>query len=70
VVLDAELVPDDENRIPLGEAGIAGRNHGAGKIDAADARRAQQDAPLAGRGKRVLVVDVRVRDPDYDFARI
>ena len=57
-------------RVALLESRVGRRYDRAAQIDAADAGRAAQDAALAGRGERVLVVDVGVRDAHHHVARV
>ena len=57
VVRHTEVVTDGQHRVALGKARVGGGNHGSREIDAADARRAAQNAPLARRRERILEID-------------
>src|SRR5690606_26170485 len=64
----AQAAAGDQNLVALGKAAVAGFNHGAGDVDAADQRELAKDLAGAGGGERVLVVHVRVLRADDHVA--
>src|SRR5262249_37749218 len=69
VMLHAELVADRENGVALRKARVLRFGDRPRQVDAADAGGPQQDAPLARRGERILVVHIGVRDAHGEVAQ-